>query len=96
VVWYCLPLHGFVSFHFLCGEFIGESLVVVAWWSYIVLVSAYNGSLLLLHLFFLRETITLFSSASKSAKEDPMYLHMGTNHLLYYIHNILEVISTKD
>jgi hypothetical protein len=25
-----------------------------------------------------------------------MYLHMGTNHLLYYIHNILEVISTKD
>jgi hypothetical protein len=27
-----------------------ENLVVVAWWSYIVLVSAYHGIFLLLHL----------------------------------------------
>jgi hypothetical protein len=28
-----------------------ESFVAVAWWSYIFLVSAYHGRLLLLHLF---------------------------------------------
>jgi hypothetical protein len=44
VVWYCLSFHGFACFHFLCAEFLGESFVVVAWWSYIVLVSAYHGS----------------------------------------------------
>jgi hypothetical protein len=47
VVWYCLPFHGFVCFHFLCEEFLGESFVVVTWWSYIVLVFAYHGRLLL-------------------------------------------------
>jgi hypothetical protein len=51
VAWYCLPFHGFVCFHFLCAEFLGESFAVVVWWSYIVLVSAYQGRLLLLHLF---------------------------------------------
>jgi hypothetical protein len=50
VLWYCLPFHGFIYFHFLCSEFLEESFVVVAWWSYIVLVSAYYGRLLLLHL----------------------------------------------
>jgi hypothetical protein len=43
VVWYCLSSHGFVCFHFLCAEFLEESFVVVAWWSYIILVSAYHG-----------------------------------------------------
>jgi hypothetical protein len=43
VVWYCLPFHGFVCFHFLCAGFFEESFVVVAWWSRIVLVSAYHG-----------------------------------------------------
>jgi hypothetical protein len=38
VVWCCLFFHDFVSFHFLCAESLGESFVVVAWWSYIVLV----------------------------------------------------------
>jgi hypothetical protein len=46
VVWFCLPFHGFISFHFLCAEFLGESFVVVAWWSYIVLASAYHGRLI--------------------------------------------------
>jgi hypothetical protein len=41
-----LPFHGFVCFHFLCAEFLGESLVIVAWWSYIVLVSAYHERLI--------------------------------------------------
>jgi hypothetical protein len=40
MVWYCLPFHGFVCFHFLCAEFLEETFVVVAWWSYIVLVPA--------------------------------------------------------
>jgi hypothetical protein len=51
MIWYCLPFHGFVCFHFMCAEFLDESFVVVAWWSYIALVSAYHGRLLLLHLF---------------------------------------------
>jgi hypothetical protein len=51
IVWYCLPFHGFVGFHFLFAESLEESFVVVAWWSYIVLVSAYHERLLLLHLF---------------------------------------------
>jgi hypothetical protein len=51
VVWYCLSFHGFVCFHFLCADFLGESFVVVAWLSCIVLVSAYHGRLLLLHQF---------------------------------------------
>jgi hypothetical protein len=51
VVWYCLTFHGYVGFHFLCAEFLGESFVVVALWSHIVLVSACHGRLLLLHLF---------------------------------------------
>jgi hypothetical protein len=41
----------FVCFYFLCVEFLEESFVVVAWWSYIVLVSAYHGRLFLLHIF---------------------------------------------
>jgi hypothetical protein len=52
VVWYCLPFYGFVCFHSLCAELLVESFVVVAWWSYIVLVSAYHGRLLLLYLFW--------------------------------------------
>jgi hypothetical protein len=51
VVWYCLPFHGYVGFHFLCAESLEESFVVVALWSYIVLVSAFHGRLLLLQLF---------------------------------------------
>jgi hypothetical protein len=43
--------HGFVCFHFLCAELLEESFVVVAWWSYFVLVSAYHGRFLLLYLF---------------------------------------------
>jgi hypothetical protein len=50
IPWYCLPFHGFVCFHILCAEFLEESFVVVAWWSYIVLASAYDRGLLLLHL----------------------------------------------
>jgi hypothetical protein len=46
VVLFCLPFHGLVSFHFLFAEFLGESFVVVAWWSYIVLVSAFHGRLI--------------------------------------------------
>jgi hypothetical protein len=45
------PFHGYVGFHFLCAESLKESFVVVALWSYIVLVSAYHGRLLLLQLF---------------------------------------------
>jgi hypothetical protein len=51
VLWYCLSSHSFVCFHFLCAEFFEESFVVMAWWSYIVLVSAYHGKLLLACLF---------------------------------------------
>jgi tryptophan-rich sensory protein len=51
VIWCCLPFHGYVGFHFLCAESLEKSFVVVALWSYIVLVSAYRGRLLLLHLF---------------------------------------------
>jgi hypothetical protein len=51
MVWYCLSFLGFVCFHFLYAGFFEESFVVVAWWSYIVLASAYHGRLLLLHLF---------------------------------------------
>jgi hypothetical protein len=32
VAWYCLHIHGSVSFHFLCAEFLGESFAVVIWW----------------------------------------------------------------
>jgi hypothetical protein len=43
-----LPIsHGFVCFHLLCAEFLVESSVVVAWLSYIVLVSIYRGRFLL-------------------------------------------------
>jgi hypothetical protein len=42
--WYCLSSHGFVCFHFLCAEFLGESFILVVWWPYIVLVSAYHGN----------------------------------------------------
>jgi hypothetical protein len=35
----------------LCAGFFEECFVVVAWWSYIVLASAYLGRLLLLYLF---------------------------------------------
>jgi hypothetical protein len=51
VVWYCLPFHGFVCFHFLRAEFLKKCFAVGAWLSYTVLVSAYNGRLALLHLF---------------------------------------------
>jgi hypothetical protein len=44
-------LHGFVCFHFLSAEFLVDSFVVVSWWSYVILVSAYHGRLLLPHLF---------------------------------------------
>jgi hypothetical protein len=40
-----------VCFDILCAEFLEESFVVVVWWSYIVLVSAYHGRPSLLHLF---------------------------------------------
>jgi hypothetical protein len=55
VIWYCLSSHGFVCFNFLCAEFF--------MWSYIVLVSAYRGRLLLLHLFWM---IVLLSRVCKS------------------------------
>jgi hypothetical protein len=49
---FMLPaLSWFICFHFLCAEFLEETFAVVAWWSYIVLVSAYLRRLLLLHLF---------------------------------------------
>jgi hypothetical protein len=51
VVWYCLSFFGYVGFQFLRAESLEESFVVVALWSHIVLVSAYHGRLLLLHLF---------------------------------------------
>jgi hypothetical protein len=53
VVWYCLSFCSFVCFHFLFAELLEESFEVVAWWSYIVLISAYCGRLLLLHLFWM-------------------------------------------
>jgi hypothetical protein len=62
VIWYCLSFHGLVCFHFLCVEFLEESFVVVAWWAYITLVSAYLGRLLLLHLFWM---IVLLGRVSK-------------------------------
>jgi hypothetical protein len=43
-----LKSHGFVHFYLLCAELLVESSVVVAWWSYIVLVYVYCGRLLLL------------------------------------------------
>jgi hypothetical protein len=46
VTWYCLSFHGFVCFHFLHAEFLEESFVMLAWWSYIVLISAYHGEAL--------------------------------------------------
>jgi hypothetical protein len=49
LVLHALP--GFVCFHFLWAEFLEESFVLMAWWSYIVLFSAYHGRFLLLHLF---------------------------------------------
>jgi hypothetical protein len=59
VVWYCLPFHGFVCFNFPCSEFLGESFVVVALWSYIVLVHFYHGRLLLFHLFWMIVLLTI-------------------------------------
>jgi hypothetical protein len=53
VLWYCLSSCGFVYFHFLWAEFLGETFVVVVWWSHIVLVSTYHQRLLLLHLFWM-------------------------------------------
>jgi hypothetical protein len=53
VVWYVPSSHGFVCFHILGAEFLGESSVVVAWWSCIVLVSVCCGRFLLLHLFWM-------------------------------------------
>jgi hypothetical protein len=53
MVWYCLSFHGFVGFHSLHKEFLEESFIVVALWSYAVLVSAYYGRLLLFHLFWM-------------------------------------------
>jgi hypothetical protein len=50
VVWCCLTSHGFVCLHFLCAEFFEESFVLVALWSYIVLVSDYLGRLSLPYL----------------------------------------------
>jgi hypothetical protein len=44
LLWFGIAcFHGFVCFHFLCAEFLGESFVVMAWLSYIVLVSSYHG-----------------------------------------------------
>jgi hypothetical protein len=51
LLWFGIACPFMVLFDFLCAEFLGESFVVVAWWSYIVLVSANHGRLLLLHLF---------------------------------------------
>jgi hypothetical protein len=45
-VWCCLPFHGQVWFHFLCAESLEASVVVVALWLHIVLVSAYHGRLI--------------------------------------------------
>jgi hypothetical protein len=42
---------GLLSFHGFVFIFHVQNFVVVAWWSYIVLVSACYGRLLLLHLF---------------------------------------------
>jgi hypothetical protein len=38
-----MPFCGYVGFHFLYAESLEESFVVVALWSYIVLVSDYHG-----------------------------------------------------
>jgi hypothetical protein len=52
LLWFGIACPFMVLFAFtLCAEFFGESFVVVVWWSYIVLVSAYHGRLLLFHLF---------------------------------------------
>jgi hypothetical protein len=49
MVWYFPSSHGFVSFHLLYAEFLVKSSVVVACWSYIILVSIYCWRLLFLH-----------------------------------------------
>jgi hypothetical protein len=54
--------HGFVYFHLLCVEFLIESSVVVAWWSYIISVSVYHGRHLLLCQFLM---IVLLGRVSK-------------------------------
>jgi hypothetical protein len=51
VVWYGLSFHGYAGFHFLCAESLEVSFVEVALWSYIVLISAYHGRFLLVHVF---------------------------------------------
>jgi hypothetical protein len=44
LLWFGAACPFMVLFPFtFCVEFLGESFVVVAWWSYIVLVSAYHG-----------------------------------------------------
>jgi hypothetical protein len=52
LLWFSTACPFMVLYAFIfCAEVSKESLVVVAWWLYIVLASAYHGSLLLLHLF---------------------------------------------
>jgi polyferredoxin len=46
------PFMVMLDFTFCVKKSLNESFVVVALWSHIVLVSAYHGRLLLLHLFF--------------------------------------------
>jgi hypothetical protein len=53
VIWFFPSSCGFVCLRLLCAEFLIKSSVVVAWWSYIVLVSVYCGRFLLLHLFWM-------------------------------------------
>jgi hypothetical protein len=46
-----MSFYGYCGFNFLRVESLEESFVELALWSYIVLVSAYHGGFLLLHLF---------------------------------------------
>jgi hypothetical protein len=52
--WCFLSSCGFVCFHLLCTEFLVESSVLVAWWSYTLSVSVYCGRFLLLCQFWVK------------------------------------------
>jgi hypothetical protein len=50
----CLLQHysyGFICIHLLCAEFLAESFVLVAWWSFIISDSGYHRRFLSLHIF---------------------------------------------
>jgi hypothetical protein len=74
------PLMGFFCFHFLCAVFLEESFVVVSWWSYIVLGSAYHGSLLLLHLFWMLVFCIEYPSVEVICIHCPEYLTPCSSH----------------